>query len=575
MDLFRLQQLAAKNSDPSDCFDTEEAFGDGMFQIRFLVLTSVAVLLMTCIADVVPVISSQDVDHWCKPPSYSNISYSVWKYAIPVGADGQRSRCHVFNRPYGSIGSKEVTACHEWDFDKRNAPASVISAWSAVCDQRARQLLVPMASQQVGSFLFLLLAAVPLDMFGRVRVLKAAALTTVVSAPVGLAVSHHCVRYAWAQVLLSGCVAVCAAAAMLVAFEVLVHRRRPKCLIYATALSCVLAELWILVVRNMSVFWETKHVALLLPAFLVVTAATFMGEQESPRWLIARDVVGKAERVILAAGETNYFVLEAGLADFFDKLKYRACSIANHGDRSAAATISSRQSSSLDAARLIRRRALLMFFVQFSLAYAVHLNTVFWVARGEHDSGVTWWLPAILVYFVSLLGNVVALLAVARMSLESALVALTAVVTGVHCVASYFFGFYTAADRGLLAFSGGLANVAIVVGSCYVMEDVPTPVRGVALCWSLASGRVGALLACVMPLLLKIDDIYWAFAVSSLFLGASLVMAWRNMSPLRSEEVVGERNLGSALKTDVSSLRASLSPSRRSLCDDSVRGEST
>lgn len=201
-----------------------------------------------------------------------------------------------------------------------------------------------------------------------------------------------------------------------------------------------------------------------------------------------------------------------------------------------------------------------MFAVHFSLAFAVHANIASRVARG--DDGDSWWLPSILISTASVLGNVVVHVAVTRISLDRAFVAASVVVGGIHFVASVFCDFETAADRGLLAFSSGVANMAIVVGACYVMQGVPTAVRGVALCWSLASGRVGALLACLTPLLCQSVRGHVAFALSAFFLIASSVLAVLSL-PSSPREVERENSVGS-------SLRSSQAPSCQASYRDSV-----
>ncbi|KAH7971890.1 hypothetical protein HPB52_003655 [Rhipicephalus sanguineus] len=527
MNLFFLQKFGGIDSETSDCFDTKEAFGSGLFQRRFLTLTAVAIFLTTCIGDLVPVISSQDVDHWCKRPTRSTaFSVHSWKKdAIPVDADGRRSRCIAYKRPGNLLpflrkDGRATVACRQWDFDdKKNA--SIVSVWNAVCDRRVPQLVVPMATQQAGSLLFLLLSGVALDFFGRGCVQMAAVVVSTTSALVGCAVSHNHAHYAVAQFVLSGCVAVSAAAAMLVSFEVLVHRQRSKHVVYVAALSFALAELWILVVKNMHVGWVVKQVALLSPMYLLVVATTLMGGMESPRWLIAQGENHKAEEVIRAAGNTNDFVLAAGAENFIHRIEYRARCIAD-GNLSSTSNCDLRQRSAVEAARSIRQRVRITFVVHFSLAFAVHVNAVTWVARDERVV-VAWWLPSILVYVVTALGSVAGLLAYACIPLRKVPLAASAVVAGIYYVAVVFSDLDTAVDRGLIAFSGGLANVAIIVGACRVMEDVPTSVRGVALCWTLAGGRAGALLACMTPLFLGNGKL--AFVLSAFLLTTSSILA--------------------------------------------------
>ncbi|KAH8028299.1 hypothetical protein HPB51_014955 [Rhipicephalus microplus] len=527
MDLFLLQKPGLMAAEASDCFDSNEAFGNGLFQRRFLTLSAVALFMMTCLHDLVPVIASQDVDHWCKRPTRStNFSVRRWKKeAIPVESDGRLSRCLAYKRPSNLLpflrkDGRAMVACRQWDFDDKK-DASVVSVWNAVCDRRIPQLVVPMATQQAGSALFLLLSGVALDTFGRGRVQMAAVVVSTASALAGFAVSRDYAHCAMTQFVLSGCVAVSAAAAMLVSFEVLVHKQRSKCVVYAAALSFALAELWILAVKNMRVGWVVKQVALLSPMYLLVVATTLMGGLESPRWLIAQGENVKAEKVIWAAGEMNGFAVASGAENFIHRIRYRARCIADC-DLSYASDGNLRPRSPVEADLSIRQTVWITFAVHFSLAFAVHVNTVTWVARSEYTV-VAWWLPSILVYVVTALGNVAGLVAYAYIPFRKMAFAVPAVIAGIHYVAVAFSNFDTPVDRGLLTFASGLANIAIIVGACRVMENAPTSVRGVALCWSLAGGRAGALLACTTPLFLGCGKS--AFALSAFLLTTSSILA--------------------------------------------------
>ncbi|KAL3205264.1 hypothetical protein MRX96_011162 [Rhipicephalus microplus] len=496
MDLFLLQKPGLMAAEASDCFDSNEAFGNGLFQRRFLALSAVALFVMTCLHDLVPVIASQDVDHWCKRPTRStNFSVRRWKKeAIPVEAGGRLSRCLAYKRPSNLLpflrkDGRATVACRQWDFDdKKNA--SVVSVWNAVCDRRIPQLVVPMATQQAGSALFLLLSGVALDTFGRGRVQMAAVVVSTASALAGFAVSSDYAHCAMTQFVLSGCVAVSVAAAMLVSFEVLVHKQRSK-------------------------------VALLSPMYLLVVATTLMGGLESPRWLIAQGENVKAEEVIWAAGEMNGFAVASGAENFIHRIRYRARCIADC-DLSYASNGDLRPRSPVEADLSIRQTVWITFAVHFSLAFAVHVNTVTWVARSEYTV-VAWWLPSILVYVVTALGNVAGLVAYAYIPFRKMAFTVPAVIAGIHYVAVAFSNFDTPVDRGLLKFASGLANVAIIVGACRVMENAPTSVRGVALCWSLAGGRAGALLACTTPLFLGCGKS--AFALSAFLLTTSSILA--------------------------------------------------
>nr|XP_050037694.1 solute carrier family 22 member 7-like [Dermacentor andersoni] len=570
VELFYPQRLAASDFETSECFDCEEAFGNGLFQSSFLMLSAVAILLTTCHADLVPITASQGVDHWCKRPDNSALSLKSWKKdTVPVNADGRRSRCRVYGDPPESPRlfrtNRSEVACREWDYESGDDGASVASAWDAVCQRRVLVLFGTMAMQQAGSLFFLLAGGLMLDAYGRDRVRLGAAVITTVCTVLGCTFIRYRALYAIAQCVLSGSAAVNAAATLLVSFEVLIDRHKPKHVIFASTPSIALAELWFLVVRNMRVGWEVKHAAFLSPTFLLVITAAFMGRPESPRWLIAKGRIKEAEAVILGAARMNGFVPGPGAANLLERIEnVRRC---GNRDSSASSDSDPRRHSPIDASASIRRRLLVMFAVHFSLAFAVHVNIASQVARG--DDRDTWWLPSVLVSAASVLGNAVVHAAVTCVSLDRVLVAASVVAGGIHCVASVFCNFETAADRGLLAFSSGVANVAIVVGACRLMEGVPTAVRGAFLCWSLAGGRVGALLGCLTPLLSQNARGHASFALSAFFLMASSFLAVLSR-PSSQREVEREDNHETSFPRSASSLRGSRPPSCRPPYRDSV-----
>ncbi|XP_037561337.1 solute carrier family 22 member 7 [Dermacentor silvarum] len=512
MDLFLPRRLAAADLLTSECFDCQEGFGDGVFQRRLLILTAVTIFLLNGNAVLLPLIS-HDVDHWCKRPAAYNVSVDAWKNdAIPVGADGRHSRCHVFENPGDSPNdTSNVVECYEWDYDQAQASTSVISVWNMVCHRRAL-LAAAMAAQHAGSGVFLLLSGAAADLFGRMPVQLVVATATIASTVAGCLAPNYAL-YTLAQFFVSGCVAASSAMTVLVCFEVTVHEHRPLYLIFAATASFVLGDLWFVIITSLQISWALKQAVFLSPTLLLL--ATFGAAQESPRWLIAKGNLKEAKATMLIAAEMNRFSF-AGTACLLDKLmlkrdrwKYRNC----------AAYSTVKQGPLLDAAS-VRRRALIMFAVQFSLMFAVFTDVISMVARSDDSEGSSGWFMG-AAFVGSLLSYAAMHTAVTRFALVKVFSVASLVAGCTHCLLTFVVSFHPAATV-LLALSRGILVVAIVVSVAYIMETVPTAVRGVALCWALASGSIGALCASSTLVLQQLGREDVAFAMAALLLLVSL-----------------------------------------------------
>ncbi|XP_070382479.1 solute carrier family 22 member 7-like [Dermacentor albipictus] len=512
MDLFLPRRLAAADLLTSECFDCQEGFGDGVFQRRLLILSAVTIFLLDGHAALLPVIS-RDVDHWCKRPAAYNVSADAWKnYAIPVGADGRHSRCYVFENLGDSPNDTDaVVECYEWDYDQAQASTSVISVWNMVCRRRPL-LAVAMAVQNVGSGAFLLLSGAAADLFGRMPVHLVAATATIASTVAGCLTTNYAL-YTLAQFFASGGAAVSSAVTVLVCFEVTTHEHRPLYLIFAATASFFLADLWFAINRSLQISWALVQAVYLSPTLLLL--ATFAVAQESPRWLIAKGRLEEAEAVMLFAAEMNRFPF-AGTSCLLDKLMLKR---GHWGHRNGAASSTVEEGPLLDAVS-VRRRALIMFAVLFSLMFAVFTDVISTMVRTDKSEGSSGLFMGVQ-FAGGLLSYAVMHTAVTRFALVKVLRVALMVAGLAHCVLSFVVSFSPAVTV-LLALSRGILIVAIVISVAYVMEMVPTAVRGVALCWALASGHIGALCASATLVLHQLGREDVAFATAALLLLMSL-----------------------------------------------------
>ncbi|KAH8038758.1 hypothetical protein MRX96_020114 [Rhipicephalus microplus] len=577
MALFFPKRLAASDLLTSECFDCQEGFGDGVFQWRLLILCTIAIFLVNGQIVLIPAISS-DVDHWCKRPAGSNISADAWKnVAIPVGADGRHSRCYVFENPgYSENDTLAVVKCYDWDYDKAQASTSLITAWSLVCDRRAL-LAVIMAAQQVGSVVFLLLSGTAADLLGRMPILLVMTTAAIVSTVAGCLATDY-VMYTLAVFFVYGSVLACATCTVIVSFEVTVHEHRPLYIIFSATASFLLGDVWFAIIRVLKLSWQLKQAVFLSPTLVLLAA--FVVVQESPRWLIAKGHLEEAEAVMMSAAEHNHFPL-SGTACLMDKLRRDRWKYRN------SAPASDHERLLLDA-RSVRRRALTMFTFLFSLMFSAFTDVISIMMRSDdNEDRSVWFMVVVLVG--TLLSYMAMYMMVTRFALVKVLSVSSAVAGCTHCLLSFTASFYSVATV-LLALSHGILAVAVGVSIAYIMEIVPTAVRGVALCWALACGSVGVGCACSTFVLQQLGREDVAFGTTALLLVVSLFVISDLPPPAGIEcavsDVAAKRHASFSSKASIDHMKKSLdscpvgkiSPmsfrSQRSLADGSLRTSS-
>ncbi|XP_077508265.1 solute carrier family 22 member 10-like [Amblyomma americanum] len=239
--------------------------------------------------------------------------------AIPLEADGQYSRCHQYANPYKSNDTSTVP-CTAWEYDEDQAATSMVSHWDLVCDRRF--LRVVLVFLNVAGLTTAGIAAGSIaDTVGRRPVLMGTTASLLASTTV-LCLGRTFPVHAVAKFIASGSAAAQFIAAGIIYFEVTIHENRPLHVVIAGAVAVVISELWLTVMRHMTIHWALKQAVFLAPTFL--SAAAFCVGVESPRWLVAKARFQKAEDVMLAAAETNLFPLY-NTACLLDKLKGKAC----------------------------------------------------------------------------------------------------------------------------------------------------------------------------------------------------------------------------------------------------------
>ncbi|XP_050024612.1 solute carrier family 22 member 7-like [Dermacentor andersoni] len=561
MDLLFPKRLAGADLRTSESFDCEEGFGHGPFQKRTLLLLLLGVFSLNSQTAVVPLVTG-DVDHWCKPLAGFNISAANWKnIAIPTEADGRFSRCRVYERcklpvqpssssEDGKIGAGPAEAgwwysrcflgqrelddtndtldapCEEWDYDVRTAETSAVSYWNMVCHRR----LLPAALvtlQNTGSVVSLTLLGAFVDYVGRRAMLVGSAVATVTCTLCTLVATSYA-SYAAARFFNGGSAAAYTIFTFLIPFEVMTHTHRPQQVLFLAVVSAAIGEIWKAIVKSVVVDWRLKQVIFLAPTAFLLPALSVA--RESPRWLVAKGRLNAAEAVMMQAAKTNNFPL-ATTACLVRKLREQVekCTGQEGTDR-----------DDLIDCHSLRRRALAMFFVCFCISFVYHVSAFTTARSGE------FWIPGLTV--------VITLLTYAAMHFLMTGVALITVLTSCFVLTGIIqcaLSIAAAAGLGtvskvLLALSKGTSTVIFVHCHTYVLELFPSAVRGGAICWAFASGRVAATCASLTFILKPNAHEDVLFAVTGLLLFVCL----RVIRALPRTTVVEEAKIVTRLASD-------------------------
>ncbi|XP_054934064.1 solute carrier family 22 member 7-like [Dermacentor andersoni] len=533
MDVLLPHRLAGADLRTSESFDCEEAFGHGPFQKRMLVLILLGAFSANC-QTVVISLATGDVDHWCKPLAGFNISAADWKnIAIQIEADGRFSRCRIYerckppaehgdfaeppkiggvltgtdewhSRCFQNTSDPRDVPCEERDYDVRLAEASAVSSWNMVCDQRFLPTIL-VALQNAGALVSLILAAAFVDYVGR-RVMLLSSATAVVTCTVFTFAATNYVRYAVVRFLTGAIVAVHTIFTCLIPFEVMTHAHRPQQVLLLAALGLALCEVWSVIIKPMVIDWRLKQVMFLAPTALLLPALSTA--RESPRWLVAKGRLEAAEAVMMQAAETNSTPLPV-TACLVAKLREQ---INNHASRDGG------DMEVLVDYRSLRRRALAMFAVCFSISFVFYLDAFSTAQYNE------FWIPCLtaVITLAVYVGMHFLMTGVALVRVLSVCFLFTGTIRSALSVA--VGAGFVMITKILLVLSKDVSNVMFLHCFTYVLELFPSAVRAGVAWWAFGFGRVADMCA-TMTLVVKPaghEDV--VFAIAGLFLFVSLLV---------------------------------------------------
>ncbi|KAL1437529.1 hypothetical protein MTO96_048910 [Rhipicephalus appendiculatus] len=284
------------------------------------------------------------------------------------------------------------------------------------------------------------------------------------------------------------------------------HAHRPQQVLFLAVLGLELCEMWFVTIRPLVIDWRLKQVVFLAPTALLLPVLSTASE--SPRWLVAKGRLDEAEAVMMEAARINNFPL-AVTGCLVEKLKEQMNSRARRDGVD--------QEDLIDA-RSLRRRALAMFAVCFSICFVFYVDA--FSAAQYNDYTIQ-----CLVVVVTLTTYAVMHFLIKGVALVRVLSACFVLAGSIQCTLSVAVGSGSGTvAKALLILSKAVSNVVLVHCFTYVLELFPSAVRAGVACWAFGCGRVAAMCAATTLVLRPVGHEDIVFAMTGVVLFACLLI---------------------------------------------------
>ncbi|XP_037273378.2 solute carrier family 22 member 7 [Rhipicephalus microplus] len=278
------------------------AYGEGPFQymVAFSAFAATTVFLTHAFSFR---ITARSMDHWCRPPDYlSNMTDASWKeMAIPKDDTGTHQSCTVLDPPNIADPLAVPIPCSSWHFDLEEYGNTIVSQWSLVC-QRQWLVMLAVALYSTSPILGLPIMGMAADTYGRKTVIYVA-LPVVVVAAAASSMTRSFAVFVLTRVVVSVTSTSILVIVFALLFEVSSGNRRVEYWLVSTALAYVSLPVVFFVANSLKLDWDEfyRWLAALTCGLLLF----YFTVDESPRWLLVKWKVHKAERVALRAARLN------------------------------------------------------------------------------------------------------------------------------------------------------------------------------------------------------------------------------------------------------------------------------
>ncbi|KAL1414211.1 hypothetical protein MTO96_007687 [Rhipicephalus appendiculatus] len=289
---------------PMQCFADEDAvaYGDGPFQymVAFSAFAAMVVFLTQAFSYR---ITARTMDHWCRPPDHlSNMTDASWKeMVIPKDDTGTRQSCTVLDPPDVGDPLAVPVPCSSWNFDLEQYGNTIVSQWSLVC-QRKWLVLLAVALYATSPIIGLPIMGIAADTYGRKTVIYVA-LPVLVVAAAASSVTRSFAVFVSMRVVVSVTSTSVLVIVFALLYEVSSGNRRIEYWLASTAFAYVSLPVVFFVANTLKVDWDELY--RWLAVLTCVLLLFYYTIDESPRWLLVKWKVHKAERVALRAARLN------------------------------------------------------------------------------------------------------------------------------------------------------------------------------------------------------------------------------------------------------------------------------
>ncbi|XP_064480496.1 solute carrier family 22 member 6-like [Ornithodoros turicata] len=273
----------------------------GIFQ-RMMLAYGMLSMMLLAISDLWPLVVAPPVDHWCAPPDdRGNISTEEWKNtSIPVQEDGTYSKCEMYLEQDTLLPNRTTVHCTKWQYDESEHNGTITQEWDVVCDWewlRSAAIAIIMAAALLGIALSGFLS----DSIGRKPVVCFSSAATVLFS-VGTLNSKSFALY----ISLRSCATASVSAIVLAAYTLVIELIPPASRgLYGVLLfsGYVTGVGVVSLAKELYCSWKTFEVWFLVQTCFLLSSFVFV--EESPRWLISRWELQRAQETVLLIARMN------------------------------------------------------------------------------------------------------------------------------------------------------------------------------------------------------------------------------------------------------------------------------
>ncbi|XP_064487445.1 solute carrier family 22 member 7-like isoform X1 [Ornithodoros turicata] len=489
----------------SSDIDLTSVLGETTTYQSLLLAHCMLAMMLFSMNDQWPLVVAPEQDHWCSPPEHMNISTEAWKnMSIPIQEDGTYSQCEMYQEHNSSRPNRSTIRCTKWQYDETRHTGTVTQEWDTICGlewMHSSALAIHMGSALLG----LVASGILSDSIGRKPVVCVCSAASVIFSVGAL----NSISFALFVCFRCG-VTFTLGAVALPSYILVMELIPPSSRGLYGALTFTGFEVGVIMARafmDMYFKWRTlQAMFLLLMCFLL---GSFALVEESPRWLISKWELQRAEDAVLAIAKVNGRSIEHARESWRN---YKT--LVKQGEGIICGVLDVSYTKILLQHKLLHANIILSY-AWFATSFTFYGMTL--VATAEKDLH---WAVSLCILIPR---QYIAYLCVEQFGRRPTLSYSVLMTSGASVAAS----FITAGDETLhyvkmtlrtLALSS--IGVSVTVVLLYMVEMNPTSVRTISVCICCVFCRVGGILSVLVG---KLDIVSGEVTQTALYAVACIV----------------------------------------------------